>query len=106
LLEYERHQLDVASRIQSLSRALLSEIAALRGERDEWRANYDRATRLHGSTCRDLTQAERQRDELRKALERISELSPFGSDKEGLQDVLVDMRQYARQALADQGADQ
>lgn len=78
--------------------ALLSEIAALRGERDgfcpdgaelptwpdlaaywkdratqaeaerdEWTANYDRATRLHGSTCRDLAQAERQRDALLNA---------------------------------------
>lgn len=89
---------------------LLSEIAALRGERDEWRVNYDRATRLHASTCRDLAQAERQRDELRKALGDIQAMTDAddpdsyrSDDREGCLDAVHDA---ARQALANQGADQ
>lgn len=98
---------DLASDLE----ALLSEIAALRGERDGLMANYDRATRLHASTCRDLAQAERQRDDLRKALEEIADEAPYRSgycqsDVEYGPALSADeMQAVARQALANQGAE-
>lgn len=97
LLEYERHQLDVASRIQSLSRAILSEIAALRGERDEQEATklaaYDRLS----VEINDRDQAERQRDELRKALGEAQRRLTATGDFFGAR--------LANEALINQGAE-
>ena len=116
--------MDLAADIE----AILSEIAALKGEvekteRDysELRDSYDAVVaklgveRTHGTAeAKRATQAERQRDELRKALEpfaaqRIngeqnsSEIVPNGysSAEKWRENVL-----RARQALANQGADQ
>lgn len=85
----------------------LSEIAALRG------AKWDVQ---HADTMNDMvlmgmardeaivraTQAERQRDELRKALETIGEMAPSTCETS----LAHDMAQFANQALANQGADQ
>jgi len=77
--------------------ALLSEIAALRGAL----AAAQNADAENDAHLRDrATQAERQRDELRKALERIAH-TPDGED--GLS--LTECVNIARQALASQGAD-
>lgn len=91
--------------------ALLSEIAALRGERDRL------AEELHneimvcaGKSC-DADVAERQRDELRKALEEIADEAPYRSgycqsDVEYGPALSADeMQAVARQALANQGAE-
>lgn len=110
LLEYERHQLDVASRIQTLSRALLSEIAALRGDLTETRVAADL---LVSSVRADLRQAERRRqsvratqtesrcDELRGALEEM-----YLAYTEAFDDEECAMLARVRLALANQGADQ
>ena len=96
--------------------ALLSEIAALRGDlaktgRDysELRDSFDAVSnklcveRAHGSRQSvRATQAERQRDELRKALETIGEMAPSTCETS----LAHDMAQFASQALANQGADQ
>jgi len=79
--------------------ALLSEIAALRGELEASREEADRLAyncddaRLVSAENR-ATQAERQRDELRKALEEISETAQISR-----------ARHVACRALANQGAD-
>lgn len=70
--------------------ALLSEIAALRGRENEMIATHAVA----------VVRIERQRDEFRKALERIA-YTPDGEDGMSLKEC-VDL---ARQAIANQGAD-
>lgn len=85
--------------------ALLSEIATLRGERDRL------AEELHneimvcaGKSC-DADVAERQRDELRKALGDVLFIrkdNPKASDRWMLEEV----HRISRIALANQGADQ
>ena len=104
--------------VPSVALALLSEIAALKGERDDLERHRDRLA----ITCqrrlddwRDAqakaTQAERQRDELRKALERIADEAPYRSgycqsDVEYGPALSADeMQAVARQALANQGAE-
>lgn len=96
--------------------ALLSEIAALRGERDRWHSAYeiahDQAT-ANGSAAR---QAERQRDELRKALEPFAKAAGkldglWSEDDWRWNDsvrsgVTVRDIRRASKALANQGADQ
>lgn len=79
--------------------ALLSEIAALRGDLTETRVAADL---LVSSVRADLRQAERQRDELRRALETIGEMAPATCETS----LAHDMAQHANQALANQGADQ
>ncbi len=87
---------------------LLSEIAALRGDLTETRVAADL---LASSLRADLRQAERQRDELRKALERIADEAPYRSgycqsDVEYGPALSADeMQAVARQALANQGAE-
>ena len=94
---------------------LLSEIAALRGERDTWKAmaengaggiiaHINRATQaerqrdeeiaVHTRIAAEVIEARRQRDELRKALDRI---------KSGRATV-TECSLIARQALINQGA--
>ena len=84
--------------------ALLSEIAALRGERDGLiEAAAARNSLLEITEC--------QRDELRKALERIADEAPYRSgycqsDVEYGPALSADeMQAVARQALANQGAE-
>lgn len=116
--------------------ALLSEIAALRGERDEMVEGLKDATTVHINMLRGgiakpppcnighlyrgddavavvaevmrqnpeafpATQAERQRDELRKALKTIGEMAPSTCETS----LAHDMAQFANQALANQGAE-
>lgn len=128
--------------------SLLSEIAALRGERDRLRmavsksneeicqslgkalgypwfkddqANFPGSTETDGvcvgdhvaesiadEASRRLTQAERQRDELRKALERMASSEAFETPRVIDGPLAPEMRarlDYARQAIANQGAD-
>lgn len=87
---------------------LLSEIAALRGEKDGLKNRVSCLERLGGEqSTRVMEQAtrakdaERQRDELRKALERIA-YTPDGEDGLSLNEC-VDL---ARQTIATQGAKQ
>ena len=88
--------------------ALLAENAALRGDLTETRVAADL---LASSLRADLRQAERQRDELRKALERIADEAPYRSgycqsDVEYGPALSADeMQAVARQALANQGAE-
>ena len=102
--------------------ALLSEIAALKGERRNIVSHATMGatdgegltvnavsveiTRLrnamHASYHTRATQAERQRDELRKALGTIGEMAPSTRETS----LAHDMAQFASQALANQGADQ
>ena len=88
--------------------ALLSEIAALRGDLTETRVAADL---LVSSVRADLRQAERQRDKLRKALEEIADEAPYRSgycqsDVEYGPALSADeMQAVARQALANQGAE-
>lgn len=97
--------------------ALLSEIAALRGERRNIVSHATMGTTDgEGLSCNDVsvaitrlrnemharaTQAERQRDELRKALEVISEMVPSTCETS----LAHDMADFASQALASQGAE-
>lgn len=96
--------------------ALLSEIAALRGDLTVSRDDLDQLQAHFRQRDREATQAERQRDELRKALE------PFGEAAESLDDETRDHDHIweqpaamsidaghlrtARALLANQGADQ
>lgn len=110
--------------------ALLSEIAALRGalaeaERDvsSWSRCAGEVVTIGESWKERFVQAERQRDELRKALERAADdlrdignqsprpsNSPDPEHENYLRRVLISLGQVgntrARQALANQGADQ
>lgn len=101
---------------------VLSEIAALRGERRNIVSHATMGTTdgegltvngvsveitrlrnaMHSSYHTRLTHAERQRDELRKALERISGLCPATCETS----LAHDMADIASQALASHGADQ
>jgi len=102
--------------------ALLSEIAALRGERDHnWPAveRLDLETRLAEQAGR-ATQAERQRDELRKALEPFAALADKfgcwsvvevcapepGNTSPVIQPVPLSAFETAAALIANQGADQ
>lgn len=84
--------------------ALLAEIAALRGEREGWGENYDRATNLHASTCRDLAEAERKLAEADRKIEDLT--SALRSISEGnLGDMswqanYETIRQVARNAIS------
>ena len=87
--------------------ALLSEIAALRGERDGLRNRVSCLERLGGEQSTRVMQqatrakdAERQRDELREALIQadLTIRSMPGTDQSDVE--------FIRQALANQGADQ
>lgn len=99
-----------------LASILLSEIAALRGERDEWRETVRFNERCwseeRGVMIDRFTQAERQRDELRKALEEIADEAPYRSgycqsDVEYGPALSADeMQAVARQALSNQGGGQ
>lgn len=60
LLEYERHQFDVASRIQTLSSTLLAENAALRAELGQMTANHDIWTDIATERLDRATEAERK----------------------------------------------
>lgn len=97
--------------------ALLSEIAALRGERDGLKNRVSCLERLGGEqSTRVMEQAtrakdaERQRDELRKALEwygeqaRLARLIHREGDA-GRHALADDGGKRARQAIANQGAD-
>ena len=81
--------------------ALLSEIAALRGERSFLVEQKEGAEDAIFNAIARATQAERQRDELRKALERIATVDMGG----GFLGAMA-CRQVASEALANQGADQ
>lgn len=78
--------------------ALLSEIAALRGDLTETRVAADL---LVSSVRADLRQAERQRDELRKALSELRIEMIAARNDIGVEDWIS----FASEALATQGAD-
>lgn len=89
--------------------ALLSEIAALRGEVERWHSAYeiahDQAT-ANGSAAR---QAERQRDELRKAMPDLSSVIAWldnGCEPKHAVTELAIYKARIDQAPANQGADQ
>ncbi|NWE52585.1 hypothetical protein [Brevundimonas sp. P7753] len=87
---------------------LLSEIAALRGDLTVSRDDLDQLQAHFRQRDREATQAERQRDELRKALEgalpQLEVLHSILSSKETRAVVWREITK-GRQALASQGAD-
>lgn len=88
--------------------ALLSEIAALRGERDDVCARLQVVVHDHAADTQRLRQAERQRDKLRAALERLASSEAFETPRVIDGPLAPEMRarmSYARQALVNQEAD-
>lgn len=92
--------------------ALLSEIAALRGERDDVCARLQIVVHDHAADIQRLRQAERQRDEavglLRKLTDRVKFTEGEGGRRSwsGISVEFVRAFDQARAFLANQGADQ
>ncbi|MNX88859.1 hypothetical protein D3C86_1208480 [compost metagenome] len=89
--------------------ALLSEIAALRGERDTWKALAENGAGGIIAHIDRATQAERQRDELRKAIPDLSSVIAWldnGCEPKHAVTELAIYKARIDQALANQGVDQ